>query len=166
MVRRMAAENFQNLASQLSIHEIQEEFLSPFNKLASDDQDSVRIQAINICISFAQSLPVEFKVSNVLCCCFYVMWRGVLFCCDFFVCSDVIFCGLQTSQVLPVVIAIGCDRAWRVRWSLACNIFAVSQALGDQMINNTVFECFDNLLRDSEAEVKSPQLCLLSMKWT
>lgn len=66
MVRRMAAENFQNLASQLSILEIQEEFLSPFNKLAGDDQDSVRIQAINICIAFAESLPVEFKVSNVL----------------------------------------------------------------------------------------------------
>jgi hypothetical protein len=62
----MAAENFQNLASQLSIQEIQEEFLNPFNKLASDDQDSVRIQAINICIAFAQSLPVEFTVSNLL----------------------------------------------------------------------------------------------------
>lgn len=66
MVRRMAAENFEKLASQLSIKEIQEEFLSPFNKLANDDQDSVRIQAINICIGFAQTLPVEFKVSAPL----------------------------------------------------------------------------------------------------
>jgi serine/threonine-protein phosphatase 2A regulatory subunit A len=55
--------------------------------------------------------------------------------------------------VLPVVISIGTDRAWRVRWSLACNIFEISKALGDQMTNNTIYECFDNLLRDSEAEV-------------
>jgi hypothetical protein len=60
----------------------------------------------------------------------------------------------QTSQVLPVVIAISTDRAWRVRWSLACNIYSVSQALGDQMTNNSVYERFDNLLRDSEAEVR------------
>jgi hypothetical protein len=64
MVRRMAAENFQKLASQLSIQEIQDEFLLPFNKLAADDQDSVRIQAINICTGFARTLPVEFKVHS------------------------------------------------------------------------------------------------------
>ena len=82
VVRRMAAENFQNLASQLSIQEIQDEFLSPFNKLASDDQDSVRIQAINICIAFAESLPVEFKVSHFLdglCACFLC---ALACCCD------------------------------------------------------------------------------------
>lgn len=66
MVRRMAAENFQKLASQLSIQEIQEEFLLPFNKLAADDQDSVRIQAINICTGFAQTLPEEFKVCTAM----------------------------------------------------------------------------------------------------
>lgn len=121
MVRRMAAQNFRNLVSLLSVNEIQEEFMIPFNKLASDDQDSVRIQAVKICITFAENLPIEVK----------------------------------TSQVLPVVIAIGSDRAWRVRWSLACNIYEISRALGDQMTNNTIFECFDNLLRDSEAEVRS-----------
>lgn len=63
---------------------------------------------------------------------------------------------MQTSEVLPVVVAIGSDRAWRVRWSLACNIFAISQALGGQMTNNSVCGCFDNLLRDPEAEVSPP----------
>ena len=62
MVRRMAAENFEKFSSKFGVQEIQDSFLPPFNKLSNDDQDSVRIQAIKICISFAKTLPVELKV--------------------------------------------------------------------------------------------------------
>ena len=59
------------------------------------------------------------------------------------------------GEVLPVILAIAADRSWRVRWSLAVKIADVSGVMGNQVANNSLCECFENLLRDSEAEVRS-----------
>lgn len=75
-VRRMAAQNFGEFAKKLTPREVQEELLTPFKKLAADEQvihllfhplgdslqDSVRIQVVTICISLTQIFPPELKV--------------------------------------------------------------------------------------------------------
>ncbi len=57
------------------------------------------------------------------------------------------------SEVLPVVLAIAADRSWRVRWSLAVKLYQVAQGMGSQAANNSLAECFEDMLRDHEAEV-------------
>ena len=52
-----------------------------------------------------------------------------------------------------MVLAIGADRSWRVRWSLAVKIAEVAAVMGAQVANSSLCECLENLLRDPEAEV-------------
>jgi len=68
MVRRMAAKHFGDLASRMSAPEIQDELLAPFKKLAVDEQDSVRIQSVGICIALAEALPAELRVGGDIIC--------------------------------------------------------------------------------------------------
>ena len=65
---------------------------------------------------------------------------------------------LKMSEVLPVVLAIAADRSWRVRWSLAVKLFQVAQGMGSQAANNSLAECFEDMLRDQEAEVRRDTL--------
>jgi serine/threonine-protein phosphatase 2A regulatory subunit A len=120
-VRRAAAVNFSFLTKLMKPFEVFEEFMGVFNCIAKDEQDSVRIQAITICISLASILD-----------------------------SD-----QQISHILPVVVAIGGDRSWRVRWSLACRLHELCEPLGSQVSNNHLSVVFEGLLNDSEAEVRS-----------
>lgn len=120
-VRRAAAVNFSALMNLMKPFEVFDEFIGTFNNIAKDEQDSVRIQVISICISLATILDSE----------------------------------QQASQILPVVIAIGGDRSWRVRWSLACRLHELCKPLGSQVSNSHLSSVFESLLNDSEAEVRS-----------
>lgn len=62
----MAAQNFGDFALKLTPREVQDELLPPFKKLAVDEQDSVRIQVVSICISLTQIFPLEIKVIFIL----------------------------------------------------------------------------------------------------
>ncbi|CAM9114553.1 unnamed protein product, partial [Ectocarpus fasciculatus] len=66
MVRRTAALNYGKMAKLVKPHELQAEFMAPLASLADDEQDSVRIQVIPMCISLAEILPLEAKMSQVL----------------------------------------------------------------------------------------------------
>ena len=120
-VRRAAALNFSILIKLLKPVEVFEECLGFFNSIAKDDQDSVRIQVITICVSLATILDADQHITHIL----------------------------------PVVIAIGGDRSWRVRWSLACRIHELCDSLGTLVSNNHLSGVFESLLNDSEAEVRS-----------
>lgn len=120
-VRRAAALNFSLLIKLLKPFEVFEECVGTFNSIAKDDQDSVRIQVITICISLAAIFD-----------------------------SD-----QQVTHILPVVVAIGGDRSWRVRWSLACRLHELCGPLGNTVANNCLSGVFESLLNDSEAEVRS-----------
>ena len=120
-VRRAAALNFSLLIKLVKPFEVFDECLTTFNSIGKDDQDSVRIHVITICISLASILD-----------------------------SD-----QQITHILPVVIAIGGDRSWRVRWSLACRLHELCDPLGSLVANNYLSAVFESLLNDSEAEVRS-----------
>lgn len=120
-VRRAAAVSFSLLVKLMKPFEVFDEFMGIFSSIAKDEQDSVRIQVISICISLASILDAD----------------------------------QQASLILPVVIAIGGDRSWRVRWSLACRLNELCEPLGSTLTNNCLSAVFESLLNDSEAEVRS-----------
>ena len=133
MVRRVAAQ-------YLSKHAVipvagkpggdNSEILHAFSQIASDDQDSVRILVIANCIELGKILPMDVKVSHIF----------------------------------PVVRKIAADKSWRVRWSLASKMDEVAGCfssttpdhyLNEKEIINSVRELFENLLVDTEAEVRT-----------
>lgn len=65
MVRRVAAQKLGQLAGQLRPAELND-FVTAFETLARDDQDSVRIQAIYTSIALAQALPSDARMHQVL----------------------------------------------------------------------------------------------------
>lgn len=120
-VRRAAALNFSVFVKLVKPIEVFEEFMKIFINISTDEQDSVRIQVITICISLASIFDAK----------------------------------QQVTDILPVVLAIGGDRSWRVRWSLACRLHELCEPLGVQVTNNSLSVVFESLLNDSEAEVRS-----------
>ena len=61
----------------------------------------------------------------------------------------------QAAHVLPVVLAVGSDKSWRVRWSLAMRLHELCGPLGERVANDSLSVVFEGLLGDSEAEVRS-----------
>ena len=120
-VRRAAAQNFGNLIKHVKPAEVLSEFISTFNSISVDEQDSVRIQVITTCITLADILTTD----------------------------------QQALHVLPVILAVGSDKSWRVRWSLATRLHELCGPLGDQVANESLSVVFEQLLGDSEAEVRS-----------
>ncbi len=65
-VRREAAQNISKFTVNLKVQDIVSEVIPIFKALISDDQDSVRIQALSYCIPLYESVPVECKISHLL----------------------------------------------------------------------------------------------------
>lgn len=57
------------------------------------------------------------------------------------------------SQILPVVIHLGADRSWRVRWCFAGKLADICRVMGLEVSNNSLCNLMELLLKDAEAEV-------------
>lgn len=66
MVRRIAAQYLGEFAILCQTKEVMHEFLPIFTNLAKDEQDSVRIQTMTNCITLADILPIETRISQIL----------------------------------------------------------------------------------------------------
>lgn len=65
-VRRAAALNFSLLVKLMRPFEVYEEFMTTFSSISKDEQDSVRIQVITICVSLASILDADQQVMHIL----------------------------------------------------------------------------------------------------
>ena len=65
MVRRIAAQNLGKLVAARK-DESQEEFLSTFDHLTRDEQDSVRTQIVSNCVVMIKSLTLDNRIKRVL----------------------------------------------------------------------------------------------------
>lgn len=65
MVRRIAAQNIGNIVAARN-DENQEEFLSTFDHLTRDEQDSVRTQIVSNCVIFIKSLTLDNRLKRIL----------------------------------------------------------------------------------------------------
>jgi serine/threonine-protein phosphatase 2A regulatory subunit A len=66
MVRRAAASSLGKVAAVASPEEAKTAFLPLFTSLMTDEQDSVRLLAVEACIAFASLLPAEDAVSMIV----------------------------------------------------------------------------------------------------
>ncbi|CAG9321282.1 unnamed protein product [Blepharisma stoltei] len=63
---------------------------------------------------------------------------------------------------LPIIILIGEDKSWKVRYTFAKEFPALSDALGKDITESSLIQTFVQVLRDIEADVKA--IALLSLK--
>lgn len=67
-------------------------------------------------------------------------------------------------HTLPIILLIGEDKSWRVRYHFAQQFPVLSEALGKEITENSLIQTFVQLLRDIESDVKS--IALHSLKST
>jgi HEAT repeat protein len=107
---------------------------------ARDDQDSVRLLAVDNCVALARL--VNGTPQSVA--------DG----------SDAAVVRLSRysdlrSQVLATFNTLAGDRSWRVRWSVANRLGEVSDAAGPTITADHVLPVFERLMVDAEAEVRT-----------
>lgn len=61
-------------------------------------------------------------------------------------------------HTLPLILVIGEDKSWKVRYHFALKFPIVAEALGRDITENSLIQTFVQLLRDSEADVKTMAL--------
>ena len=62
MVRRAVGVSFPNFCEQVDAKFVKADLLPAFARLAVDDQDSVRLLAVDCCVKLGQILPAEDRV--------------------------------------------------------------------------------------------------------
>ena len=67
------------------------------------------------------------------------------------------------DQVLPTVLQIANDRSWRVRWSLTNHLHLILQYACDPNTEQSLVTVYDNLLNDSEPEVRAASASQLNL---
>jgi serine/threonine-protein phosphatase 2A regulatory subunit A len=129
--------------------------IEAFRAFSKDEQDSIRIQAIPMCIALSKLLPPPSPPSPPS--------------------------ASVTATVLPVVIAIAADRSWRVRWSMANRLHEIVQlppalfhpeesnnsnnksSNGNDSMTSTLSTVLEALLNDTEPEVRAAAASHLSV---
>lgn len=61
-------------------------------------------------------------------------------------------------NTLPIIITQGEDKSWKVRYHFAINFPQIAEALGKEIVENSLVQTFVQLLRDIEPKVKSSAL--------
>jgi len=124
-------------------------FLLPILQgFAHDDQDGVRLLAVDGCVALARLINGGMvslgNVDNA---------------------SDAATKALSSqtlskyanerAKVLEVVAALSKDHSWRVRWSIANRLSELADSFGRQLTSERLLPRFQDLLLDTEAEVKT-----------
>ncbi|CAH8382293.1 unnamed protein product [Eruca vesicaria subsp. sativa] len=147
VVRRAAATNLGKLSTTIESAHLKAGIMSMFDDLTQDEQDYVRLLAVEGCATIwkfldpqdcvAHILPVIASFSQVMCRLLLVIYLG--FCASNFLSEQ--------------------DNSWRVRYMVANQLYELCEAVTELV---PAYVC---LLRDNEAEVcvaatgKVPKLC-------
>jgi serine/threonine-protein phosphatase 2A regulatory subunit A len=64
-------------------------------------------------------------------------------------------------HTLPIILVVGDDKSWKVRYHFALKFPAIAEALGRDITESSLIQTFVQLLRDNEADVKTTALSSL-----
>lgn len=128
MVRRAAAQNLGKFAEVVEPEAVASDLLPTFEKLASDDQDSVRLLTVEGAAPLMRLLRAQQEGSDLA--------------------------AASAESVLANVQKLAQDKSWRVRYSVAQNVPALVEAMGPEAARNTFASSYVKLLQDAEAEVR------------
>jgi serine/threonine-protein phosphatase 2A regulatory subunit A len=128
MVRRAAAANLGRFAQSMEGEFVVSALLPIFEGCAMDEQDSVRLLAIDQCTLLAKVLSSAGRMDDC------------------------------ASRVIPVVRTVVEDRSWRVRFSVAKGLSGVAEAVGGAITLKELVGPLTALLQDPETEVRAAML--------
>ncbi|CAM9338425.1 unnamed protein product [Discosporangium mesarthrocarpum] len=125
MVRRAAASNVGNFASVVEGTFLMTDVVTVYKGLAADDQDNVRLLAVEQSGKVAKALVDQGLAQEC------------------------------AAHVVPVIKHAVDDRSWRVRCALARTFNQAAQAVGSTVTTNDLLPCLTSLLQDHETEVRA-----------
>ena len=167
MVRRAAASNLGNLAKEAGLVDVQQEFLEPFRKLSEDDQDSVRIQTAQNCVTLANLLPAELKLSRIRPIVVAIAndksWR-VRWSLATHIHSVCLSLGpeITNSSLIGICEGLLSDNEPEVRSAAASNIPAFSAIIRKDLVLARIILAVHRLVADSSELVRCSLACVLN----
>ncbi|CAM9427017.1 unnamed protein product [Ectocarpus sp. 12 AP-2014] len=128
MVRRAVASNVGNFAGVVEGHLLLSDVVPVFEALASDDQDNVRLLAVEQAGKVAKAL-VDQQLEDEC-----------------------------APHIVPVIKRAVEDRSWRVRCAMARGFANAADAVGPKLTTVELLPCLTSLLQDHETEVRAAMI--------
>ncbi|CAG0921341.1 unnamed protein product [Notodromas monacha] len=125
MVRRGAACKLGEFAQAIEIEFLKSDLIPMFVNLASDEQDSVRLLAVDGCVAIARLLTKNGNPDDT------------------------------AEYIMPTLKASAEDKSWRVRFMVAEKFTDLQEAVGEELSKTELVGHFCALLKDVEAEVRA-----------
>ena len=158
MVRRAAAANLGKFGITQSKEHIKSDTLPMFLALAKDDQDSVRLLAVENCILLATALApaTELVLPTMLACARDASWRVRYAVAERFcrLCEAV---GREVTarELLPAYVKLLKDGEAEVRTAAADKVSGVCQLISNELAIEHVLPCIKLLVVDSSQHVRA-----------
>jgi serine/threonine-protein phosphatase 2A regulatory subunit A len=142
---------------------IKERLRQRFLELSHEDSPMVRRAAATFIGKFAQVVEKEVLINDLM-----PSFRQLsqddmdqvrVLCLD----SLIVIAKLFTKEenrlhTLPVILAVGEDKSWKVRHHFVKNFPKLSEVMGKDITENSLIQTYVQLLRDQEAEVRAEAL--------
>ena len=156
MVRRAAATALGNFAIVQSKSHSKNEMLPLFEKLAADDQDSVRVLAVDNCIALAPQLGASTVLPVIKACLEDKSWRVRYAAADRF-CRLCEVSGTETTktQLLKGFVALLGDDEAEVRTAAATKVDGVCKLLPVDLAVLHILPCVKTLVGDTSQHVRA-----------
>lgn len=160
MVRRMAAMHMGNMVKVVEAAEVEREFLGAFETLSTDEQDSVRIQVIPICVNLCNSLSTNIQTARVLPVVLHIAsdssWRVRWSLARLLpsICNA-LGAGITNDSLVPSFEGLLSDSEAEVRSAVSANIPAVCTLLDKPTVVNRILPIVQRLVTDSSEHVRA-----------
>lgn len=125
MVRRAAACKLGEFAQAVELEHVKADLIPMFVNLATDEQDSVRLLAVDGCVAIARLLTRSGNPEDT------------------------------AQYIMPTLKASAEDKSWRVRFMVAEKFTELQEAVGEELSKTELVGHFCSLLKDVEAEVRA-----------
>ncbi|OMJ90390.1 hypothetical protein SteCoe_7309 [Stentor coeruleus] len=171
VMKLSAAENFSSRVSACGLFAsaypragaMKEKLRNKFLELSHEDTPMVRRAAVIEMRKFARVLEKAFLVSDII-----PDLRNLAqdeqdqvrtLCIDSLIeVAKLLSKEENKLHTLPLILVIGDDKSWKVRYHFAQKFPAIAQALGKDITESSLIQTFVQLLRDNEADVKTTAL--------
>ncbi|KAG5383743.1 hypothetical protein IGI04_035213, partial [Brassica rapa subsp. trilocularis] len=134
MVRRAATTNLGKFVATIESAHLKTGIMSMFDDLTQDDQNSVRLLAVERCAALGKLLEPQDCVAHVL--------PMIV---NFFLINEMFKIGTFVTEQ---------DKSWRVRYMVANQLYELCEAMGPEPTRTELVPAYVRLLRDNEAEVR------------
>ena len=177
LMKLAAAENFSSRISACGLFAaaypragaMKEKLRAKLLELSHEDTPMVRRAAVIEMRKFAKVLEKNFLISDLI-----PDFRGLAqdeqdqvrtLCIDSLIeVAKLLSKEENRLHTLPLILVVGDDKSWKVRYHFALKFPMVAEALGKDITESSLIQTFVQLLRDNEADVKT--MALSSLKPT